>query len=160
MRPGTFFLVVGPSGVGKDTLLDGARERLLGNRWFLFPQRIITRSADAGGEDHIPATGEEFEQLLASGKLMHHWSAHGLRYGVPISVKAQLDAGINVVLNTSRKELAAFRKMHCEVVVIHISASASAIEARLRTRGRETDVEIQGRLARMTESLDAKERHA
>ncbi len=156
MRPGTFFLVVGPSGVGKDTLLDGARERLLGNRWFLFPQRIITRSADAGGEDHIPATGEEFEQLLASGKLMHHWSAHGLRYGVPISVKAQLDAGINVVLNTSRKELAAFRKMHCEVVVIHISASASAIEARLRTRGRETDVEIQGRLARMTESLDAK----
>ena len=60
MRPGTFFLIVGPSGVGKDTLLDGARERLLGNRWFLFPQRIITRSADAGGEDHIPATSEDF----------------------------------------------------------------------------------------------------
>jgi thymidine phosphorylase len=155
MNSGILFLIVGPSGVGKDTLLDGARERLGANRWFSFPRRIITRPSDAGGEDHIPATAEEFDQLLAAGKMMHHWSAHGLRYGVPVSVKSQLDAGINVVLNTSRKELAAFRQKHCEVIVVNISASASSIENRLRKRGRETDSEIESRLARMTENWDA-----
>ncbi|UYV37216.1 phosphonate metabolism protein/1,5-bisphosphokinase (PRPP-forming) PhnN [Rhodobacteraceae bacterium D3-12] len=149
--PGTLFLVVGPSGVGKDTLLDGARARLSGSKWFRFVRRVITRPEDAGGEDHIAATDAAFDQKLADGAFQHHWGAHGLRYGIPADVEDDLAAGINVVLNTSRNEVQAFRDKLNDVVVAYISASPSVIETRLRARGRENEAEIAKRLARMVE---------
>lgn len=148
---GTLFLIVGPSGVGKDTLLEGARAALAGNRWFRFARRVITRPADAGGEDHIAVSLPEFEALRARGGLLHHWAAHGLHYGIPADVAQDLAAGINVVLNTSRGAIAAFRAVAEKVVVIHVLASPAALAARLRQRNRETPEEIAARLARVAE---------
>ena len=148
---GTLFLVVGPSGVGKDSLLDGAREKLASYRWFSFPQRIITRPADAGGEDHIPATRPEFDDLLTNGAIWHHWEAHGLSYGLPNTVAANLENGINVIINTSRNELESFCNKVENVVTIYISASPSIVEQRLKNRGRETENEIRKRLSRLVD---------
>lgn len=150
LMPGTLFLVVGPSGVGKDTLLNGAREALEGT-WFRFPRRVITRPADAGGEDHTPATDASFEDMVSSGAFLHHWQAHGLRYGIPGDVVSDLESGVNVVINTSRLEVEAFRREVPRTVVIYINASADVIAARLRARGRETEEEINRRLKRIVE---------
>ena len=56
--PGTLFLVVGPSGAGKDTLMYGARAALAGKQDILFARRAITRPLYAGGEDHDAVTDE------------------------------------------------------------------------------------------------------
>lgn len=146
---GTLFVVVGPSGVGKDTLLDGARARLERNRWFRFPRRIITRPADAGGEDHIAATEAQFADMLAAGAFLHHWQAHGLNYGLSADIADDLAAGRNVVVNTSRQEIGALRARAGRVVAIHITASPKVVEERLRRRGRESEDDIQRRLARI-----------
>ncbi|MCR9140122.1 MAG: phosphonate metabolism protein/1,5-bisphosphokinase (PRPP-forming) PhnN [Alphaproteobacteria bacterium] len=148
--PGTLFLVVGPSGVGKDTLLEGAREALEGT-WFRFPRRVITRPADAGGEDHTPATDASFEEMVSSGAFLHHWKAHGLRYGIPRDIISDLEAGVNVVVNTSRMEVEAFQRESQRAVVIYINASKDITAARLKARGRETEKEINRRLARIVE---------
>lgn len=153
--PGTLFLIVGPSGVGKDTLLDGARAQLGASRWFTFPRRIITRPADAGGEDHIAATEAAFQDMRAAGEFFHTWGAHGLHYGLPATIRDDLAAGINVVVNTSRGETAALRGKAADVVTIYISASPAVVEQRLRARGRETDAEIERRLARIAQGADA-----
>ena len=51
---------------------------------FTLARRVITRSADAGGEDFEAATEDEFETLRAAGAFCLDWRAHGLRYGNPV----------------------------------------------------------------------------
>ena len=85
MKRGTLFLVVGPSGAGKDTLLDAARARLAGDSRFFFPARTITRPTDAGNEAHNAVTDAEFSPLSAAGGFLLEWKAHNLSYGIPIA---------------------------------------------------------------------------
>jgi len=69
---GTLFLIVGPSGAGKDSLIDGLRTRLDPDR-FEFAQRVITRPTDSGGEAHEACTSEVFEQREAAGEFLISW---------------------------------------------------------------------------------------
>ena len=52
MQTGVLVLVVGPSGAGKDTLMDAARAGLAADPRYRFARRLITRPAMAGAEDH------------------------------------------------------------------------------------------------------------
>ena len=69
-KVGTLIFVVGPSGSGKDTLINGAKD-LVRKEKFTFITREITRSADAGGEDHIEITKRDFDKKVkASGDVV------------------------------------------------------------------------------------------
>ena len=149
---GTLFVVVGPSGVGKDTLLDGARAALGSSDWFRFVRRVITRPEESGGEAHLATTEDEFERALAAGEFFCHWRAHGLSYGVPVDVTEDLGKGINVVLNGSRAAVPKLRELYAKTVVIQISASQEAVAARLRARGREDEEAIAKRLDRLSQT--------
>ena len=81
---GHLIAIVGPSGVGKDSLIEGVRNRL---PQVHFMQRIITRAADAGGESHRAVTAEEFAALRQAGDLLFDWQAHGLEYGISIDAQ-------------------------------------------------------------------------
>ena len=80
---GTMIVVVGPSGAGKDTLIDYARDRLSHNSDISFVRRVITRPATAGGEDHLAVTEAEFELMRQQQAFAVSWGAHGLFYGIP-----------------------------------------------------------------------------
>lgn len=147
-RRGMLFLVVGPSGVGKDSVLDGARAALADDPGFLFPRRMITRPADAGGEIHEPMTPEAFDAAEAAGAFCLSWRAHGLAYGIPRSAADALAAGRSVVVNVSRTVIAQARRDLAPVRVVAITAAPEALAARLRARGREGEAEIARRLAR------------
>ncbi len=146
--PGTLFLVVGPSGVGKDTLIDGARERLAGDPAFVFPRRIVTRPAGAGGEDHVPATADQFAVMEREGAFFVTWAAHGLRYGLPASIRDDLAAGRNVVVNVSRRMIGEIVRLHDPVEVISVTADPETVRARLLARGREDAAAVAERIAR------------
>lgn len=148
MRNGTLFLIVGPSGAGKDTLLDGARLALEGGGGFVFPRRVITRPADAGGEVHEPETAAGFARRREAGAFALSWHAHGLDYGVPAAIAEDLAGGRHVVVNVSRAVIGAAAGQFSPLRIILITASAEVLARRLAARGRETAADIAERLAR------------
>ncbi len=148
--------VVGPSGAGKDTLMSAAHARLRNDPRFVFVQRSITRPAEAGGEDHVPITPEDFAAAREAGAFALWWEAHGLLYGIPRAIEADLDAGRVVVANLSR---AALRDaaMRFPLRVLQITAPDEVRAARLAARGRESVEDVMARLARqlpLPEGLD------
>lgn len=142
---GTLHLVVGPSGVGKDSLIDAARAA---RPDLAFPTRIITRPADAGGEAHDFMPLADFERREDAGGFLLSWRAHGLAYGIPAEAGAALASGRGVVVNVSRGVIAAARAAHAPLRVLAITAPAEALARRLAARGRETETQIAARLAR------------
>lgn len=147
-RTGTLFLLVGPSGVGKDTLLSGARARLEGRGSHVFPMRHITRPALDDGEAHHPVTPETFARQRAAGVYALAWEAHGLCYGVPAQILDDLCLGRHVVVNASRSVLREARETVSSLQIVSITASAQTLRERLHKRGRECDADIEARLAR------------
>ena len=148
MARGTLFLVVGPSGAGKDTLLAGARAALEPGGAYVFPRRAITRPAGAGGEDHEAVSPEAFAAREASGGFFASWRAHGLAYGLPACIPAALESGRHVVANVSRTILAEIAERGLPAVIVEISAPPELLADRLAKRGREDRADAARRLAR------------
>ncbi|MEM7505942.1 MAG: phosphonate metabolism protein/1,5-bisphosphokinase (PRPP-forming) PhnN [Pseudomonadota bacterium] len=146
---GRFIAVVGPSGVGKDSVMRAlaAEEPRLH-----LTRRIITRPADAGGENHRAVTVAEFEKLRAEGAFALAWSAHGHAYAIPASVDHVLGNGQDLLANLSRGALVEARARFRRVEVLWLSARAEVLAARLAERGRESREQIAGRLARNVEA--------
>lgn len=142
---GRLYAIVGPSGVGKDTLMRAAARRLPGLR---LVRRVITRSAEAGGEDFESTSEADFARRLARGDFILHWQAHGLSYGIPADVLDFLKAGRPALFNGSRAMLAEAKAQFPALEAIHVTARPEILAARLAARGRESAEEIAARLAR------------
>ena len=141
-------LIVGPSGAGKDTLIDGLRNAVREDDRFVFPVRFITRPADAGGEAHHAITAKQFEQMQGAGRFAFHWPAHGLSYAIPSTVEDDLNKGRVVVINVSRAIIEEARRRYPQTRVINVTIKPEVLEQRLRVRGRESEAEIQERIER------------
>jgi ribose 1,5-bisphosphokinase len=136
-------LVVGPSGAGKDTLLEAAHQKLANDRRFHFVRRVITRPAESGGEAHEAVTPEEF----AMRRFALQWHAHGLSYGIPADIANDIARDLTVVVNASRTIVAeAARRFPTHV--IEVTAPAEVLARRLAARAREKASDVAERLAR------------
>jgi len=143
---GRLIYVVGPSGSGKDSLIDYARTRSPAN--VVFAMRTITRNASAGGERHTEVTAEEFEALRAKGAFAMHWRANGFDYGIGSEIVDWLGQGLTVVVSGSRGYLPQVLSEFPEIEVVSVTAAPPTLRARLAARARERAVDIEARLAR------------
>ena len=149
---GVFVAIVGPSGSGKDTLINFARTRLADRREFVFVRRIVTRPADRASEDHDSLSTAEFDRQERAGGFALAWPAHGLRYGLPASVDTDIDAGRVVVANVSRQIVGEIERRYARTTVVALSATPDIIAQRLAARGREDADAINRRIARMVDA--------
>lgn len=143
---GCLVLIVGPSGSGKDTLINWLKGRIGENQRFLFVKRTVTRTADAGSEDHDTLSAAEFETAKQAGEFAVTWQAHELSYGIPSEVRTHVAAGGIAIANGSRRALKEIEAAFDRIVVIQLTVTRTVLAKRLSERGRETADQIEKRL--------------
>ena len=144
MRKGTLFTVVGPSGVGKDSILNAAKNKVDA----YFPKRYISRSAEVDNEDFIKVDQSQIDILLKEKRVAIHWYAHNNFYGIPIDIIYHLNKGTNVIFNGSRHAIKGYKQQFPELKIIYIDAKEEIVLERLKKRARENAKDIQLRLKR------------
>lgn len=147
---GQLYYIIGPSGAGKDSLISALREQFVDD--LVVAHRYITRAADAGGENHIALSEDEFFVRYSRNMFAMSWQAHGLCYGIGQEVNHWMDSGLNVVVNGSRAYLnAAKERFGSRLTPVLVHVSSEVLEDRLRARGREDEQKIALRLKRAKE---------
>lgn len=139
---------MGPSGVGKDSLLRFAREALGAGEKIAFAHRYITRPPESLGENHVALSDAEFETRVAAGLLAFCWRANGLRYGIGSEITAWRQAGFVVVVSGSRGHFIGLEPRPPGLVPVLVTAAHDALRRRLVARGRESSDAIAARLVR------------
>ena len=160
-KPGWFVAIVGPSGAGKDTIINAVHQALKNNPEFLFVRRTITRKAginsfndhddtsqNIGNEDNIGVTLEKFFELSEKASFSLQWFAHGIHYALPIGIVDEVHKGKIVIANISRAELEHAKELFGKVFVIEINAPIGILKERLLSRKREKITDIEERLER------------
>lgn len=143
---GRLLLIVGPSGSGKDTLIDWLKSRYEQDERILFVQRVITRKPDATGENHIGLSPHSFEVMKKQGRFAVSWAAHDLQYALPIEALHHVENGGIAIANGSRRALADITRIFSTVQILHLLVERKALEARLVARGRESPDQVRQRL--------------
>ncbi|WP_291297358.1 phosphonate metabolism protein/1,5-bisphosphokinase (PRPP-forming) PhnN [Elioraea sp.] len=145
---GTLVLVFGPSGAGKDSVIEAARAMLPDDAPVVFARRAITRPEGSGGEAHEAVSWAMFAARRAAGAFLLSWEANGNGYGIPRAVTGDLAAGRTVVASVSRTVLGEAARLGWPVLAVRVTAPAAVLAGRLAARGRESEGEISHRLAR------------
>jgi len=143
---GRLIYLMGPSGAGKDSLLRALRPSL-SPRWHV-ARRVVTRAATAPAEEEVRVTPREFDALERASAFSMSWRANGLAYGISRDIDLWLHQGGDVLVNGSRGYLREARRRYPELIAVLLTLPKREMRRRLSERGRESDEEIEARLAR------------
>jgi guanylate kinase len=151
------FVITGPSGVGKGTLIRGLRERLPQLELSVSATTRPPRPGERDGVDYHFLSNERFDELLAAGQFVEHADYAGRRYG---TLRSELDGrigrGVPVVLEIEVQGARQVRSAMPEAVQVFIAPpSLATLRERLLGRGTDEQDEVQRRLRVAEEELAA-----
>lgn len=151
-RRGILFVIAGPSGVGKGTLVREVRSRI--PQAYVLSVSATTRRPRPGevdGTDYFFVDDAGFDRMVGDGEMLE-WAEvfHSHRYGTPAGpVELHRDAGRDVMLEIDVEGARWVRERVPDAVMILLEPPSRAeLERRLRSRGTDTDEGIAERLAK------------
>ncbi len=144
---GRLVYLMGPSGAGKDAVLQGLMA-LMGDKNCYLAPRLVTRPAFEREAYSVSVSAAEFQQLEEQGGLALAWRAHGLAYGVPSVIDERLHEGCDVLVNGSRGYLPEACRRYRNLLPVLLTVDSSLLRQRLSSRGREGTAQITERLER------------
>jgi guanylate kinase len=142
------FVITGPSGVGKGTLIAAVLKRVPGLEPSVSATTRKPRSGEVDGRDYHFLDPDEFEQRVAAGEFLEHATYSGNRYGTLRSeVERRLASGTSVVLEIELQGARQVRAAMPQSVQVFIAPpSPAALRERLERRGTDSPEAIAERL--------------
>ncbi|HWF26038.1 MAG TPA: guanylate kinase [Solirubrobacteraceae bacterium] len=156
------FVITGPSGVGKGTLIRGLLERVPELELSVSATTRAPRPGERDGIDYHFMTADEFERRAADGGFVEHAAYSGNRYGTLRSeLERRLESGAPVVLEIEVQGARQVREAMPEAVAVFIAPpSRDALRARLVGRGTDPPEQVDARLRTADRELEAQEEFA
>ncbi len=156
------FVITGPSGVGKGTLIRGLMERLPQLELSVSATTRPARPGEQDGRDYHFLAPEEFERRVQAGDFVEHADYAGRRYG---TLRSELDgrvrAGVPVVLEIEVQGARQVRAAAPEALQVFIAPpSLDALRTRLIGRGADGAEEVERRLRVAEQELQAQSEFA
>jgi guanylate kinase len=153
------FVITGPSGVGKGTLIAELLERVSGLELSVSATTRPSRDGEIDGRDYHFLDPDEFERLVAEGAFLEHATYSGHRYGTLRSeVDDRLRAGRSVVLEIELQGARQIRTALPEAVLVFIAPpEPDALRQRLAGRGTDAPEAIERRLRTAEQELAAQD---
>jgi guanylate kinase len=153
------FVITGPSGVGKGTLIRSLRERIPELELSVSATTRDPRPGEDDGVDYHFLSDTEFQRRVDAGEFVEHATYSGRRYG---TLRAELDrrtaAGEPVVLEIEVQGARQIRETMPEALQVFIAPpSRDALKARLVGRGTDDPAQIEARLRVAEEELAAQD---
>ena len=155
-RSARLFVVSGPSGVGKGTLVARVRDRLPGLGLTVSATTRAPREGEKNGVSYYFMDDSEFARRVENGEFLEWANVHGHRYGTLRAEAERLMAeGSSVVLEIDVQGGLNVRKVYPDVVLVFIEPpSIGEPERRLRGRGTEDESSIELRLANANHEME------
>jgi guanylate kinase len=152
------FVITGPSGVGKGTLIRGLRSRIPELELSVSATTRAPRPGEQTGVDYHFMSQEEFDRHLGAGNFVEHATYSGSRYGTLHSeLERHLVRDAPVVLEIEVEGARQVRRAVPDAVAVFIApTSADALRARLVGRGTDTPDQIEARMRTAERELEAR----
>ena len=156
MRRGNLFIISGPSGAGKGTLVRALPARLPDGWVSVSVTTRAPRPGEVEGHDYFFISCDEFERLAEDGGLLEWAEVHGNRYGTPrAAVARKVAEGRQVILEIDPQGAFQVKRVLPESVLVFIvPPSFEELQRRLEGRGSETKSQVETRLATARRELE------
>lgn len=152
---GILFVVSGPAGSGKGTVIKLLRELMPEIGLSVSATTRAPRPGEVEGVNYYYKTKEEFERMLADGEIVEHTVYMDNYYGTPAAeIRRCLEGGIDLILEIEVEGAMQIKTLFPEsVAIMLIPPNYSLLESRLRGRGTETEDVIVRRLSRARDEV-------
>jgi guanylate kinase len=147
--PPLLIVISGPSGVGKDTVIERMKERCLPFHFVVTATTRPHRENEVHGKDYFFVSHDEFARMIEADELLEFAYVYNDYKGIPKSqVREALESSLDVIMRLDVQGAATIRKLYPQALLIFLTTEdEDELVNRLKNRQTETHEEISMRIA-------------